>query len=245
VPEPDLFVVCKNCGSEVSPYVTECPYCGQRVRRRAPDLSSEPAPEPRRGRRRRRSGTSEVTVAPETRPTVTILLIGLALLLTIVLSTGQLSALDVGLVSAPGPGEWWLVLTTPFVMQQNLGYLFIALLVVGIFGTHLERRFGPLAPLLVFVLSGAAGAGVAIATASYPALGGNGAALGLLVAWLVEDRIALGRGDDRGNDMVGVLVLAAAVALIPLADYFASFAVAAGGAAAGLVCGVLLTAIRR
>ena len=25
---PDLFVVCKQCGSEVSPYITECPYCG-------------------------------------------------------------------------------------------------------------------------------------------------------------------------------------------------------------------------
>ena len=24
----DLFVVCKQCGSEVSPYITECPYCG-------------------------------------------------------------------------------------------------------------------------------------------------------------------------------------------------------------------------
>ena len=35
---PDLFVVCKNCGSEVSPYVTECPYCGQRVRKRAPKI---------------------------------------------------------------------------------------------------------------------------------------------------------------------------------------------------------------
>ena len=36
--EPDLFVVCKNCSSEVSPYVTECPYCGQRVRKRAPKI---------------------------------------------------------------------------------------------------------------------------------------------------------------------------------------------------------------
>ena len=36
--QPYLFVVCKNCGSEVSPYVTECPYCGQRVRKRAPKL---------------------------------------------------------------------------------------------------------------------------------------------------------------------------------------------------------------
>jgi membrane associated rhomboid family serine protease len=34
----DLFVVCKQCGSEVSPYITECPYCGHRLRRRAPKL---------------------------------------------------------------------------------------------------------------------------------------------------------------------------------------------------------------
>src|ERR1044072_8812192 len=34
--EPDLFVVCKNCSAEVSPYVTECPYCGQRVREPTP-----------------------------------------------------------------------------------------------------------------------------------------------------------------------------------------------------------------
>jgi hypothetical protein len=26
--ETELSVICKNCGSEVSPYVTECPYCG-------------------------------------------------------------------------------------------------------------------------------------------------------------------------------------------------------------------------
>jgi hypothetical protein len=37
-PGPDLFVVCKQCGSEVSPYITECPYCGSRLRRRAPKL---------------------------------------------------------------------------------------------------------------------------------------------------------------------------------------------------------------
>jgi membrane associated rhomboid family serine protease len=37
-PGPDLFVVCKQCGSEVSPYITECPYCGARLRSRAPKL---------------------------------------------------------------------------------------------------------------------------------------------------------------------------------------------------------------
>src|SRR3954447_5308451 len=35
---PELSVVCKSCGSEVSPYVTECPYWGTRLRKRAPKL---------------------------------------------------------------------------------------------------------------------------------------------------------------------------------------------------------------
>src|SRR3954469_24610831 len=47
----DLFVVCKQCGSEVSPYITECPYCGNRLRRRAPKLPR--ANVPSRSRRRR------------------------------------------------------------------------------------------------------------------------------------------------------------------------------------------------
>ena len=38
VAAPELSVVCKNCGAEVSPYVTECPYCGTRLRKRAPKL---------------------------------------------------------------------------------------------------------------------------------------------------------------------------------------------------------------
>ncbi len=42
---PDLFVVCKNCGSQVSPYVTECPYCGNRIRKRAPKIERPRRPE--------------------------------------------------------------------------------------------------------------------------------------------------------------------------------------------------------
>lgn len=42
----DLFVVCKQCGSEVSPYITECPYCGNRLRRRAPKLPRAGGPDP-------------------------------------------------------------------------------------------------------------------------------------------------------------------------------------------------------
>jgi membrane associated rhomboid family serine protease len=250
VPEPDLFVVCKNCGSEVSPYVTECPYCGQRVRRRAPEIGSqdpyeEDRPEPpRRGKRARRPRDREHFVAPETRPVATIGIIAIFVLAALALSTGGLSILDASLVTAPSDQEWWLGLTTLLVMP-NLLYLFVTMLVVGIFGTHLERRFGFLAPVLVFLICGAVGSAAVMAAGSYPALGANGAALGLLVAWLVEDRMAAARGDDRENDMVGVVVLAATVGLVPLADDTASFVAAAGGAGAGLVLGLILSLFRR
>src|ERR1700680_1500229 len=51
----DLFVVCKKCGSEVSPYITECPYCGHRLRRRATKLPRERLGKPRKGVFRRPS----------------------------------------------------------------------------------------------------------------------------------------------------------------------------------------------
>ena len=53
--ETELSVICKNCGSEVSPYVTECPYCGARLRKRAPKLERRgDALEAKRAARRRR-----------------------------------------------------------------------------------------------------------------------------------------------------------------------------------------------
>ena len=47
---PDLFVICKNCQAEVSPYITECPYCGSRLRKRAPKLDREGRPTERKRR---------------------------------------------------------------------------------------------------------------------------------------------------------------------------------------------------
>ena len=91
--QPDLFVVCKNCGSEVSPYVTECPYCGQRVRKRAPKLDrggedAEPRVKQRRRPRLSRLRADEIEgIAPETRPVLTIVLIVASLLVTLVLAT--------------------------------------------------------------------------------------------------------------------------------------------------------------
>src|SRR6476620_10081027 len=50
---PDLYLVCKSCGAEVSPYITECPYCGTRIQKRAPKLDRGGVPKaPRRARSR-------------------------------------------------------------------------------------------------------------------------------------------------------------------------------------------------
>ena len=65
----------------------------------------------------------------------------------------------------------------------------------------LERRFGHVVPVVIFVAAGAAGAALSNALDVLPAVGANGAALGLLCAWLVDDRSAARRGDDRENDL--------------------------------------------
>src|SRR5215216_2056026 len=50
---PDLYLVCKSCGAEVSPYITECPYCGTRIQKRAPKLDRGGVPRaPKRARSR-------------------------------------------------------------------------------------------------------------------------------------------------------------------------------------------------
>jgi hypothetical protein len=72
-------------------------------------------------------------------------------------------------------------------------------------------------------------------------LGGNGAALGLLVAWLVDDRLSARRGTDRENDLIGVYVLAALLLLLPVATQEANFFAGIGGAAVGAIAGALIS----
>ena len=52
---PDLYLVCKSCGAEVSPYITECPYCGTRIQKRAPKLDRGGVPKAPSVRARARS----------------------------------------------------------------------------------------------------------------------------------------------------------------------------------------------
>ena len=257
--QPDLFVVCKSCGSEVSPYVTECPYCGQRVRKRAPKLErsgedAEPRPRQRRRPRLSRLRADEIEgVAPELRPKATIVLIALSLLVTLALATQELGLEDVGGIVVPDYVEAWRYLATPFV-HDNWGYQFVALVAVGVFGSLLERRFGWVAPLILFLAGGAAGAAAAVAvdlppllaeTPIYLLLGANGSALALLGAWLVDDRRAARRGEDRGSDLIGVWVFAAVLLLLPLAVEEASVVAGFTGAATGALLGLVLPVLVR
>ncbi len=247
--EPDLFVVCKNCSAEVSPYVTECPYCGQRVRKRAPKIGPDGAPQAGRLRRRGpklpKLRPDEIPgIAPESPPRATQLVIALSLLAMVVTASDEVTYYDLGALIFPIDGEWWRIATTPF-LHDNLGYVFIALTATGIFGMHLERRFGHVVPVLIFIAAGAAGAALSEVADVLPAVGANGAALGLLFAWLVDDRMASRRGDDRENDLLGVYVIAGLLFALSLATEDASIVAAVGGAATGALAGLFLTAIRR
>jgi membrane associated rhomboid family serine protease len=254
VSEPGLFVVCKNCGSEVSPYVTECPYCGQRVRKRAPRLDrGEQGVEPRRKRRSTRKMPSlgrirrdEIPgIAPDTRPYATIALVLLAIATNIAIATDQVSFFDLGAI-VPGHTELWRYFATPF-LHDNAGYELITLGTVAIFGTHLERRFGWPVPIILFLACGAVGvwAGIKLNDSHLP-FGANGAAFGLLAAWLVDDRLAARRGEDRGNDLLGVGVIAAVLLLVPLMTIEASAIAGVAGALTGAVLAVpLSTLVRR
>lgn len=255
--QPDLFVVCKNCGSEVSPYVTECPYCGQRVRKRAPKLDRGASQEPPRSRRRKRLPRlrpDEIEgIAPDTRPYATFALIAISLLASVVISTGSLNAPDLGGIVVPLDEQVWRYFAAPFV-HSGLGYQFVALVAVGIFGMLLERRFGAIPVVLIFVLSGAAGCALAVGLSVQPpfdnspiyeVLGANGAALGLLTAWYVDDRRAARRGEDRETDLIGVYVIAAVLVLLSLATVEANIAAAVGGAVAGGVMGLGLPLFTR
>jgi membrane associated rhomboid family serine protease len=257
VSQPDLFVVCRNCGSEVSPYVTECPYCGQRVRKRAPKLDrSGGEAQPKRKRRRPtlpRLRPEEIAgIAPDTRPYATFTLIFLCLLSILLYEADQ--TLNLGYLLVPIRDEVWRFFAAPFLFTDQVGYAFVTLVAVGIFGTLLERRFGPFVVTAVFVLSGAAGMALVALVQTPPlftnadvfyAYGANGAALGLLCAWLVDDRLAARRSDERDNDLLGVYVIAIALVLLSLAEEAANIGAAVGGGLAGALLGLTLPLFTR
>jgi membrane associated rhomboid family serine protease len=243
VSQPDLFVVCKNCGSEVSPYVTECPYCGQRVRKRAPKIERG-EDEPRRQRVRKvrslpRLRRGEIPgIRVDTRPYGTIVLILVALVVTIAWSTGKVTLRDLGAIYgfAGLDNEPWRLAAAPFV-YNNAGYEFIALCAIGVFGTALERRFNWFIAVAVFMAAAIAGNALVVGLHAGDAWGGNAGAIGLLTAWAVEWRLTR---NDEEMDRIGLWVFAAVLFGLSAAWPPANIVAAVAGGVVGAICGFAL-----
>lgn len=247
--ETELSVICKNCGSEVSPYVTECPYCGARLRKRAPKLERrgdglEAKPKRRSSLRLRLPARPAIAAG---RPYATMAAILGSAVLLLVGVAGNLSLYSLGALVVPIEGEWWRTLSAPFV-YADVGYLFVVAVGLAIFAPGVERRLGSVATGLLLLACGAlgmlaangiAGAGDRITVIA----GGNGMALGALAAWFVVRRAEARRAVDEDYDQIGVAVAAAVLLALPIfestADPFAGLVGAVVGALAGFAASAL------
>lgn len=252
--ETELSVICKNCGSEVSPYVTECPYCGTRLRKRAPKLERRgDALEAKPPRRRRRPRLSRGRRRPDPdafrpfRPYATVaFILGSATIL--LLHTASSNALSTyGGLIVPFADEWWRYLTAPFA-YEDVGYLFAVGLGLAIFGTGVERRLGTVPTAFLLLACGALGMVAAGAVADARGeieliAGGNGMALGALAAWFTLRRAEARGAIEEEYDTIGVAVAAAVLLALPLvvpsADILGGLVGGAVGALAGLAAAVL------
>jgi membrane associated rhomboid family serine protease len=252
----DLFVVCKQCGSEVSPYVTECPYCGTRLRRRAPKLP--PANAPRRSTLRgraqslltrsrpvsvgaRRPVRARTSVQPSRwaaeRPYATIVLVAVSCVAWVVQRAEPELYLHAAVIGPLG-GDWWKLLSNGFVYVDGW-YAFVAILTIAIFGWLVERRHGPAMVLALFLGAGAIGG--LLASAVYPLAlvsGGNAAALALLAAWAAPELEAARAGSYREGDLLGAGVMAALLLALPFARPEASWLAGVVGGLLGLAAGL-------
>ena len=245
---PDLFVICKSCGSEVSPYITECPYCGTRLRKRAPKLERGGVPKAPKSARRARPRLQPLRpgeipgIRPDRRPYVTIALVVASIVVSLVARFRPQVAADL-LLGGPLDGEWWRVVTTQF-LYGSTSYEVATLSAVALFGWLLERRHGWWAPLLVFFVGGTAGMALVAAADNGVGLGGNAAALALLAAWAMRDVLARRRGRENDADMLGTLAIAVLLVLMPLATDDANALAGLVGGVVGIVLGLGLARLR-
>jgi membrane associated rhomboid family serine protease len=243
---PDLFVICKSCGSEVSPYITECPYCGTRLRKRAPKLERGGTPKPPRRSRPRLAPLrrGEIPgIRPDRRPYATIALIAVSVVVTLLGRAGWDRILDL-VVAGPLDGDWWRPVTTLFVYGST-GYEVATLTAVAIFGILLERRHGWWAPLLVFLVGGVLGMLLVLGVDELSvATGANGAALALVAAWAMRDVLGRRQGREDDADLLAVLTIASLLVLMPVATQDAHALAGLGGGVAGIVMGIGLARLR-
>src|SRR3954468_10889198 len=141
---PDLYLVCKSCGAEVSPYITECPYCGTRIQKRAPKLDRGGVP---RASKRTRSRPQLPRLRPgeipgiraDRRAWMVWLLVFAPVLVTVGIKAGILHLDQFQLASFDD--DPWRAFTTLFAYTST-GYEVVAVGAIALFGWLLERRHG-------------------------------------------------------------------------------------------------------
>ena len=248
--ETELSVICKNCGSEVSPYVTECPYCGTRLRKRAPKLERRgdglEAQQPRRRRphlpRRAKSGEPRAF-----RPYATLAaILGPAILLLIQKLSGDPLATFGGLI-VPLEQDWWRLFTAPFA-YVDVGYLFVVALALAIFATGIERRLGTAPTAVLLIACGALGMLAAGAVADARGdlaviAGGNGIALGAVAAWFALRRAEARGAIEEEYDTIGIAVAAVVLLALPLFVDSADLVAGLVGGVVGGLAGVAASAL--
>jgi membrane associated rhomboid family serine protease len=253
VSAPELSVVCRSCGEEVSPYVTECPYCGTRIRKRAPKLElrgDELAPHERRRRRLRLLPRIATDRAGERRY-ATLAAIAVPAVSMLALTALNRPATDFGAIVGAAGSDWWRYLAAPFV-YTNLGYLFVIAVAVAIFGPAVESRLGSVATAALILACGALGMVCADAIEDslngsdvLLAAGGNGVALGLLAAWAVMKAAEVRESPDEEAEVIGAAVAASVLVLLPVVVDWASVFAGLGGALVGAACGLVAAIARR
>jgi membrane associated rhomboid family serine protease len=250
--ETELSVICKNCGSEVSPYVTECPYCGARLRKRAPKLERRGdglEATPRRGpagRLFRIKLRSRDHAADRPYATMAAIL-GSAALLLVQQASGA-SLIAIGGLTVPLHGEWWRLFTAPFA-YVDVGYLFVVAVALAIFGRGVEHRLGTPATAVLLLACGSLGmlaaSGVASAQGDIAVIaGGNGMALGAVAAWFAIRRAEAHGAIDQDYDPIGVAVATAVLLALPIFESTADVVAGLVGGAVGGLAGLAASALR-
>lgn len=248
---------CPTCGAPVSPFVTECPFCGTDVRRRArftaarlrlrrrlkglspKRLGRQSLAERRESPFPRGRGRSAPRLDPSTPYAVGILLIANLFAYLVFDARGDLIS-DPGALSVPAvkDGEFWRLITFQF-LHTGIFELIFNLFLLVLFAVLVEQRYGHLAAVACYLIAGVAGGLVAVAIDSnIVAAGSTVSTFGLMGTWLVmisrpralEHHYPLG----AGLIVVGLLLLYGA--LQDGIDLWSQV----GGLAAGLAFGAVV-----
>lgn len=254
MPERGLFVICNNCGSEVSPYVTECPYCGHRLRKRAPDLKKvrkQEEAEAAKAEKRRlqtkklltgRGGRAEVpSYLSAARPPAAIsALIALSVIASIASRVRGFPFSDL-VFTLNLVDDWWQLFTAPLV-HFGITYGAVCLSAAAVFGAGIERRFGAMTLVSVWLACGAAGVALEHLVTSLPVTNGAiGISAGMMAAWLA---FVMLREDLRDHDTYALVAASVVLLAMPLATDEASVWTIIGGVGAGAFCGLVLARFR-